>query len=590
LYASFWQFVLPLCWRVVTWVPWLAFAARVFDSDTSRLVIWSTSGFGDSQKGTWKEETKMKENVSRRDFLKGSLVVGAAGASAVLLSACQQEEVSASPVIEDPASITWDKEVDVLVAGSGAAGMSAAVTASATGVSTTVVDCNEEIGGSCMIMQGSVMFHGPNPYFEEQGYVPSKTELFNLLTNPDDRYLRRNNPDLVQAYLDCYEDAYDWMTENGIIFYGGRVSATNPVSSSLVIAADQQEPGPGVFFQLLPDAGDSSGSGAIRPLARAARANGAEILQKHKLVGLVKDDSGRVIGAKIDASGETLYFKANKGVILGTGAWKGARYIRKLYDPRFTEDIVGSAEPYAMCDDSAFLAALEVGGILASDYANDQHIYHRMFGTPFYRFPPGSPWAAPGYYIVPALMNEVICVDKYGKRFVDETLGEDGEGFYNRALKTEDHIIWGIWDSTAAAKNGWEDIEPPTIHEGMAFKADTIEELAAVIGVPADALSKTVADFNSYVDAGEDLEWERKPESLTAKIETPPFYGLWVSLQIHDPAGGLAIDANCNCLDIYGKVIPGLYATGETAGGLALFSSPKSFIQGRIAGGHAAKQ
>lgn len=540
----------------------------------------------------------MERGLSRRSFLLGSLAAGM-GASATLLAGCQAPASDAAAVNTE--DIAWDFETDVLIAGAGAAGMTAAVAASENGVKTTVVDCNEEIGGSFILCQGFMASHAANPLYEEKGFSPTKEDFFIALTDTEDRESKRSDPVLVNAYLDASETQYDWYVKNGVEIAGTTASKeknydvstaegrSNMRYAGLVLAADENDPGPGYMYRLLPKS-DTSGSGLIYPLQKAAIANGAEILQKHKLVKLYREKDGRVIGAQVEADGNLKNFKADKGVILCTGAWKGAKWIRKLYDPRLTDDIVGTAEPYALFDGSAITAALEVGATICSDGAADWHLFHRMGGTPYYRFPVGSTWAPPGYPLAPNVMKDGIFVNKSGERFANEMLGEEGDGWYNWALLTEDHLIWMIYDDEAAQSNGWTEVDPPQCERDWAFKADTIEELASMMGLPADAVAKTVSDYNSYVDSGIDPEWGRAAESMQAKIATPPFYALRTSIQIHDPAGGLYINQNCEVYDIYGNAIPGLYATGETAGGFHFISSSKALVQGRIAAMHASRQ
>jgi predicted oxidoreductase len=92
------------------------------------------------------------------------------------------------------------------------------------------------------------------------------------------------------------------------------------------------------------------------------------------------------------------------------------------------------------------------------------------------------------------------------------------------------------------------------------------------------------------VDAGTDPDFGKPKNLLMSKIETPPFYAVWISLYVHDTCGGLAVNARSQVLDINGKVIPGLYAGGEASGGLGAVGMPRAIITGRIAGENAAAE
>jgi succinate dehydrogenase/fumarate reductase flavoprotein subunit len=159
--------------------------------------------------------------------------------------------------------------------------------------------------------------------------------------------------------------------------------------------------------------------------------------------------------------------------------------------------------------------------------------------------------------------------------------------FFDAGLVQEDHVLWTVFDDTAARKHKWNP-SPPVAEEGCAFGAHSLTELANLIDVPGDALAETVRKYNSYVEAGADPDFNKPQKLLQSRIETPPFYAVWISLYVHDTCGGLAVNGRSQVLDIHGKVIPGLYAGGEAAGGLGVAGMPRAIITGRIAGENAA--
>jgi hypothetical protein len=107
---------------------------------------------------------------------------------------------------------------------------------------------------------------------------------------------------------------------------------------------------------------------------------------------------------------------------------------------------------------------------------------------------------------------------------------------------------------------------------GYFFSADTIEELAARIvnqyqlrPMPAQALRQSVERYNSFVDSGVDADF-KKPRPMH-KIATPPFYAAWHTPALHDSYTGIRISPSAEVIDLRGKVIPGLYACGDSSGG-----------------------
>jgi hypothetical protein len=154
--------------------------------------------------------------------------------------------------------------------------------------------------------------------------------------------------------------------------------------------------------------------------------------------------------------------------------------------------------------------------------------------------------------------------------------------------------IWAIFDSDAVQRERW-DPKPPNVDlSGWFFSAGTLPELAAKIAnpyqtqpVPARALEAAVARYNSFVDAGKDADFGKPgPKS---KVQTPPFYAAWSTPILHDTLTGLKINTRCQVMDVRGRVIAGLYAAGETAGGFALHGLPRVTVFGRIAGREAAR-
>jgi succinate dehydrogenase/fumarate reductase flavoprotein subunit len=257
-----------------------------------------------------------------------------------------------------------------------------------------------------------------------------------------------------------------------------------------------------------------------------------------------------------------------------------------------TEDLVASGEPFVKADGTGITAALELGAALASDRAIDWHLFHRMFGTRYYRFPTGSSYAAPGLGRSGQLsQNEVaglVLINKFGRRYVNEALPEKPSLFYDASLAQEDHVVWAIFDDAVARRQSW-DPRPPIVDKDLAFQAPSVKELARLIGVPSNALLDTIQTYNGFVKAGNDPDFCKPRRHLKHRIETPPFHAVWMSIQVHDTTGGLATDAGGHVLDIYGAPIPGLYAAGEAAGGLDRIGMPRGVVMGRIAGENAAR-
>jgi succinate dehydrogenase/fumarate reductase flavoprotein subunit len=90
-----------------------------------------------------------------------------------------------------------------------------------------------------------------------------------------------------------------------------------------------------------------------------------------------------------------------------------------------------------------------------------------------------------------------------------------------------------------------------------------------------------VTRYNGFVDAGVDDDFGKPAPRY--KIETPPFYAAWATPVVHDSRAGLRINAQCEVIDLRGKVIPGLYCGGESAGGFSQHGLARALCQGLIA-------
>jgi hypothetical protein len=153
--------------------------------------------------------------------------------------------------------------------------------------------------------------------------------------------------------------------------------------------------------------------------------------------------------------------------------------------------------------------------------------------------------------------------------------------------------VWAIFDSDAVTREGWKVTPPYVDPDGWFFSADTLTDLAAAIksryqAAPMDGatLQAAVTGYNSFVDSGTDSDFGKPTPKY--KIRTPPFYAAWATPLVHDTRAGLRINAQCQVIDMNGRVIPGLYCGGESAGGFNQHGLGRCACQGYIAGKNAA--
>ena len=202
-----------------------------------------------------------------------------------------------------------------------------------------------------------------------------------------------------------------------------------------------------------------------------------------------------------------------------------------------------------------------------------------------------------------------VWLDKNGKRFTNENTASDTEK-ENAVISVPDCIVYVVLDRKIKEENppiiegnfttpglDWKQFEEEAARNRLVKSGATLEELAAKTGMDAATLKKTISSYNACVDAGHDPEFGRK--ELKYKLENPPFYAIRTAPRILSgmPGDGILVNEDMMALDSNGKVIPGLFAAGDSIGTAAVagkhpvagFALTPALIFGRIAGRNAAR-
>jgi len=550
---------------------------------------------------------KKQKLMSRRDFVKGT----AAGVAGGLVAGTAGAALAAPGAKTKPGMpIKWNKEADVVILGSGAAGLAAAVEAVENKASVIMIEKKNDVGGSGVISWGGTGLGGGTRQQKKLGIEDSADLIFKDLTNPGSELsFKKNDRDVVRAFADYSADTMNWLEEHGVKFLDDVISRCQfdwGWSANRYHFASWSEQGtkrsPGRVFTMTPK-GSHAGAGVFRPLESAARAKGVQILLEHKLTKIIREKplKGRVLGVEAENNGKKVYIRAKKGVIVATGGPKGNVQLRRAFDPRLTEEYQATGEPWVYQTGEGIIAAQEIGAQLCSDRGLDSHwlfkrnlIGCRYVGLFSASFLPSSPvYPLQGAEGLPVKdWQDCILVKKSGQRFFDETAGiekgmpggkgEEGMPFIDAAMADGGGPVWAIFDSEAAKREKWE-LAAPKVDPKYFFSGNTIAELAENIvpKVPPATLEETVKKYNSFVDAGKDTDFGKPTPKY--KIQSPPFYAAWATPILHDTRAGLRITGKGQVMDIYGEVIPGLYAGGEAAGGINVFGIGRATVQGRIA-------
>ena len=548
----------------------------------------------------------------RRSFLKGGTAgigaaVAALGAPAATARETEQNEIG------------WDDEVDVLVIGAGAAGLTAAIAARDLGAEVLVVEANFDTGGRAIVSGGGVYLGGGTSLQRQYGVEDTPEAVFRDWTRVDHRLTRWNDRDLVWAYAQHAPETYDFLVENGVNF----IELRGPDRMDTVLRRAYPPEWPNPTEVIAPGSG---GSGVMRPLQHSARNKGVRILLQHRMTQIHRSEptSGPVIGItamEVDDWYEpklrTVNIKARKGIVIASGGGTTNVEYRRIFDPRLTEEYQVRGAGWVKKNADGELAAIAIGASLwgTPNQTNEQD---DQFETPWlgkrYNSSPRFVPESPNFFRERAMglsvtdWQNVILVKENGRRFYDETRKEQvgalpensraaNYGFFNAALDWTGDFnklngggpIWAIFDADAVGREQWN-VEPPSVDPaGFFFTADTIEELAESIvmeyqwrPMPPMALRETVDRYNSFVDSGTDDDFG-KPTPMF-KVQTPPFYAAWATIPLHDSYVGLRVNTELQVLDTEGVPIPHLYAAGDCAGGFGLHGIGRATVFGHIAG------
>ncbi len=483
----------------------------------------------------------MKHNESRRNFVK----LGAVAAGAVALSA-----VNASA---DEKSPKYDGEYDVIVIGSGFAGLAAGIKAQQKGYKVLMIEKMGRLGGNSTINGG--VFTVVNSEKQKKEGIKDSKDLF--LKDTLKAGLNINHTELLETIVKRSKDALA-LTEQCGAKYREKLEHLGGHSVPRSYQTD-----------------NGSGSGIVRPMLKYfEKLPNTKILKRTKFDDFVMEGD-RVVGVKVrekyrfdsklysddleNKSGVKKVYKAKKGVVLASGGFCRDKFYRQQQDPRLHKDVDSTNQPGATA--GVLLKAFDIGAVPVQ-------VSWIQFG----------PWACPDEkgFGVTALFNVAanfrygISVDpRTGKRYMNELADRKtrSDAMFKVMDTQKDIYPINLSDSTAVDKLLPHHREKP-LKAGVVKKFNTIDELAKAYKIPVDQLKKTIKAYNDGVKANKD-EFGKPVHTLGgATISKPPFYATRGVPKLHHTMGGLKINSKAQVISAKTqKPIPGLYAAGEITGG-----------------------
>lgn len=429
-----------------------------------------------------------------------------------------------------------DLNTTLVVVGAGMAGFSTALQAAQDGHEVILLEKLAETGGSSAMCGGCLAFAGTD--LQRADGVEDSSEL--LFKDLREVGKFENDESLVRAYVDKQLDTYEWMKQAGVQF-GPHVETSSGQSVPRVHNVDPAD--------------------AVRALAASAKRTGkVQLLTETRALRLIRDpQDGRVVGVTAERNGETFKVLGSRGVVLTSGGFVQNAELIHRYAPQYNEEsavFIGGAGNEG--------DGLKMAQQLGAD-CRDMIYIKGTYGK--------HPTDETNHHSLLAVYKGAIAVNQDGKRYVDESISYKLLGDaciqqpYSSTFQIFDQPIFDSGDNQTRIL----DIERRH-EEGLVIQADTLEELAEMIEVPADVLLDTVKTYNGYVEAGSDPDFGREhlvhQHGALVKIETGPFYAYPSTAAVYGTYCGLCVDAAMHVLDVYGEPLPGLYAAGEVVGGL----------------------
>lgn len=443
---------------------------------------------------------------------------------------------------------------DVVVIGSGAAGLSAAAAASESGLRVLVLEKQGTVGGNTLHSGG--FYAAIDPARQKRQGIKDSPELFEqqILENGGGK----SDPKLVRLLVAGASDMLAYLEANGMRFKDRIIE---------IYGAHW----PRCHLPVLPN-----GEGYIRTMLNIAMKNGAVIRTGMRATDLSTAKDGR-IQVLVQSRREEILLTPRIGVILATGGFGANQALISRFAPR----LAGLTNDNTPGSPGEILVAARKLGALLVDLEEVQCL-------------PGRP---PGGQRRVRLHNDVsrfIFVDHEGRRFVRED--ERRDVLRDKVLALPDKTAFSIVDDEGLRSYDIL-VQKETVlgvETGDAWRGDTVEELANAMRLPPKTLQETIEAYNRSVRSKID-PLGKNPRELRHEIKTPPFWGCYAAMTVHYTMGGVRISPKAQVLREDGTLIPGLWAAGEVTGGIhgvnrmGANGVNDALVFGRIAGLSAAE-
>ena len=470
--------------------------------------------------------------MKRRELLKATILGSSAAMTVMRTKNSNAHEVN--------------DQADVLIVGAGNAGIPAAIEASDMGAKVILIDKNAFVGGMLIVSGGHIS--GANAKIQMRKNIKDSYEKHYQDAMRIGKY--KADSELLALATEHAASMVDWLEEIGVEF---------TEESPILVDDHDHYSVPRTYV------GVNLARSLLGPLKKELdkriKRGGLDLKLETKALNLIQDDKKEIIGVKVrDKNDEVLDIFA-KTVILASGGYGANKTMQQKFNPKIVSaKWVGL--PHATGD--GINMAKKVGASLSfmDHLISYPGTVFDLKGVPTeistrLQFPPHH-------------FTQSIWINKKGRRFVNEHTTPDNREV--AFLAQEELFFYVLFDERMRAERGSLDIRnwssnqmDQAINQGnVIIKADTMNQLAEKLKINPKRLSETILNYNTPIDSNQNDEFGRKEQRL--KILKPPFYAFGVGGSVLNTHGGISINSSLEVIDESNRVIPGLYAIGETIG------------------------
>ncbi|WP_343529188.1 flavocytochrome c [Yokenella regensburgei] len=468
---------------------------------------------------------EIRERILTANTPHVDAITGATSQSEAVKKAVAKAMVKSSKALaaEEGCATDTPKQYDVVVIGSGGAGLSAAIQAHDDGARVLIVEKMPTIGGNTI--KASAGMNAAETRFQRVKGIEDSKALFYAETLKGGK--NKNNPQLLQRFVENAPEAIEWLATRGIML--------NDITTTGGMSIDRTH---------RPRDGSAVGGYLISGLVRNVTRRGIDVMLDTSVDEILLTE-GEVSGVRLLNDEQEQITVQTRSVVVATGGFSANSAMVVKYRP----DLAGFVTTNHKGATGGGIALLEQIGAGTVDMGEIQ-IHPTVEQNT-------------SYLISESIRGGgAILVNQQGNRFFNEMETRDKVSASIIALP--EHYAYIVFDEHVRAKNKAAD---EYIAKGFVTSASSPRALAAKLGMDEHAFLATLERYNGFVEKQHDDDFGRTT-ALRNPINEGPFHAIRIAPGVHHTMGGVTITTEAEVLNTEQQAIPGAYAAGEVVGGI----------------------